>query len=346
MMKRNDRWLSAILRAAALLLFLWMVRTLLVAIALGLVLAVLLDPLRRWIVRKSPRLAGSAPALLTVGSLVMFVIPFGLIAVRVVTSAQEFLDGGLGQITARMQEFVARHFSGIAAALSLPVARIRSGAIEAAQRIANTLGDFAGGVASAVPGQLIDVFIFVVALYFFLRDGAVATRWLLRILPFSMPETDELFESIRKTVHGALLGQLTVSAVQGGLTILSLYAFQVPGALLLGVIAMLMSVLPVVGTMPITVGATLYLLASGRVGAALGMALAAVVIGVSDNVIRPWIQSADTEVHPLVTLVAIFGGIELMGWAGVFLGPVIAAMALWALDLYTQPPEEPPPTAA
>lgn len=48
---------------------------------------------------------------------------------------------------------------------------------------------------------------------------------------------------------------------------------------------------------------------SPRGGRALpiGMGVAAIVIGVSDNVIRPWVQSVDTRMHPLVTLLALFG---------------------------------------
>jgi predicted PurR-regulated permease PerM len=38
--------------------------------------------------------------------------------------------------------------------------------------------------------------------------------------------------------------------------------------------------------------------------------------------------------HPLIALLAVFGGLEVFGFAGVFLGPVVAACALWALDVY------------
>lgn len=346
MQNRNDRWLSVLLRGAPFVLFLWMIRSLLVPVALGAIFALILYPLKRRIVRKWPKLEGAASIGLTVGAVVLVVIPFGLVAVRVVVSVQAFLSGGLGQITGRMQDFATRHFSGIAEALSLPVERLRTGAIDAAQRIAGAIGDFAGNVATSLPGQIVDVFLFVLALYFSLRDGAAAIRWVLRLLPFATRDTDQLFDSIRRTVHGALVGQLVVSLVQGGMTILALYIFKVPGALMFGILAMLLSVLPLVGTMPVTLGATIYLLASGRTGAAVGMGVAAVVIGVSDNVIRPWVQSVDTRMHPLVTLLALFGGIELMGWTGVFLGPVIAAMATWAIALYAHDHQRPLPPPA
>ena len=121
MLNRNDRWLSVILRTAPLLLFLWMVRSLLVPVALGALFALLLDPWKRRIVRKWPRLVKAAPVGLTVGAIVLVVIPFGLVAVRVGISAQAFLAGGLGQIVTRVQEFTARHFSGIAARLGITV---------------------------------------------------------------------------------------------------------------------------------------------------------------------------------------------------------------------------------
>lgn len=341
-MRRDERRLSTVLRVAPLLLFLWMARSVLVPVALGAVFAMLLDPLRSRLAARGPRLARVAPGLLTAGSVVLVVIPFGFIAVRVVISLQQLLAGGGGPILDRIAAFESGHFPWLAEHVHLPAERIRVVVTEIAARVTGALGAFVGGMASSLPGVVIDGFLFVLALYFFLRDGPAAVRWASRLLPFEDRDTGELYESIRRTVHGALVGQLAVSAVQGGLAILSLYAFQVPGALVLGIIATVISILPLVGTAPVTVGAVIYLAFSGRIAAAVGMAVAALLIGLSDNVIRPWVQSADTRMHPLIVLLSVFGGIELMGWAGVFLGPVIAAVALWAIDLYASDHGAPP----
>jgi predicted PurR-regulated permease PerM len=347
-MQRDERWLSTALRLAPLLLFFWMVRAQLVPIFLGALFALLLDPLKRRLARRSPWLARQAALVLTVGSLILVVIPFVLIAANVVSSAQSFLAGGFTDILGRLQTFATTHFAGLADRFDLPVESLRTGAANLAQRIGGSIAGFASGVASSLPGQIVELFLFVLALYYFLRDGASLLRWLVRLSPFPEHDTDELFASIRETVHGAIFGQLATSLVQGGLTLIALYAFKIPGALMFGIIAMLLSVVPLVGTTPVTVGAAIYLLASGRFGAAAGMAAAAVVIGISDNVVRPWVQSSQTRMHPLVTLLSIFGGIEVLGAAGVFLGPVIAAMAIWTIDLYAgmhrKPSTSLPPT--
>lgn len=333
-MTRKDGWLSMVLRAAPLVLFLWMVRSLVVPVALGALFALLLYPLKRRLERRWPRVGAHAPMVLTTGAIVLVVIPFVVVAARVVVSAQTLLSGGIGEVVGRVQDFLTRNFAGPLTRLRLPVESIRSGALDIAQRITTSIANLASGIASSLPGQVVDLFLFVLALYFFLRDGKTLLRWMMRLSPFPESDTDELFESIQRTVQGAIVGQLATSAVQGGLTLIALYALQVPGALLLGILAMLLSVLPLVGTMPVTLGAAIYLLASGRFIAAGLMAVAAILIGVSDNIVRPWVQSRDTRMHPLITLLAIFGGIEMLGAAGVFLGPVIAAIAIWTIDLY------------
>ena len=333
-MERKERWLSTALRVAPLLLFVWMVKSEIVVIALGGLFALLLDPLKRRLSRRSPWLAKQAPLLLTVGSVVLVVIPLVFIAARVVVSAQSFLAGGLVDIVGRLQTFATTHFAGLADRLNIPIESIQRGAVNLAQRVGGSIAGLASGVASSLPGQIVDLFLFVLALFYFLRDGASLLRWLMRLSPFLEHDTDELFTSIRETVHGAIFGQFATSMVQGGLTLIALYSFKIPGALMFGIIAMLLSVVPMVGTTPVTVGAAVYLIASGRLGAAAGMAVAAAVIGVSDNVVRPWVQSSQTRMHPLVTLLLIFGGLEVLGAAGVFLGPVIAAIAIWTVDLY------------
>ena len=225
--QRNDRCLSTALRVAPLLLFVWMVRSELVVIALGGLFALLLDPLKRRLARRSPRLARRAPLLLTVGSIVLVVIPFVFIAARVVVSAQSFLAGGLEDIAARLQTFAAEHFAGLAQRLDHRWRASRA-APSLAQRVGGSIAGLASGVASSLPGQIVDLFLFVLSLFYFLRDGASLLRWLMRLSPFPEHETDELFASIRETVNGAIFGQLATSMVQGGLTLIALYLFRDP----------------------------------------------------------------------------------------------------------------------
>ena len=71
--------------------------------------------------------------------------------------------------------------------------------------------------------------------------------------------------------------------------------------------------------------------------AAGGMLITAGVVGIIDNVIRPYMQSSHDEIHPLVAILSIFGGLLVLGLPGLFIGPVVAAMALWAIGTWRGP---------
>jgi len=73
----------------------------------------------------------------------------------------------------------------------------------------------------------------------------------------------------------------------------------------------------------------------GRVGAAIGLAIwGAVVIGLVDNILRPILISGRTQMHPLLTFLAVLGGIQAFGMLGLFLGPVLMALVTGVLDVY------------
>ena len=108
---------------------------------------------------------------------------------------------------------------------------------------------------------------------------------------------------------------------------------NVPGAFLAGGLTFIFAWIPVLGTLPASLAGTLYLYAQGetvKMFLMLGLALAA---GLVDNVVRPLVLKGRADMHPLVGLVAIIGGIEMFGILGVFIGPIMAAMLLSLLRI-------------
>ena len=77
----------------------------------------------------------------------------------------------------------------------------------------------------SIPTGIVDAFLFVLALYYFLRDGGAFLRWLLRISPFQGHDTEDLFCSIPADDPRGAIGQLVTSAVQGALTTIALAIF-------------------------------------------------------------------------------------------------------------------------
>src|SRR5208283_5285764 len=91
--------------------------------------------------------------------------------------------------------------------------------------------------------------------------------------------------------------------------------------------AALASVVPVVGAALVWAPAGLYLIFTGSMWKGIVVLLWGVfVVSTSDNIVRPWVVSGKVELHPLVLLFFILGGVEAFGFLGLFLGPVIASV--------------------
>jgi predicted PurR-regulated permease PerM len=353
-MERN-RWLSLTLRTALLVLFFWMIWDLLMPIALGGLFALLLSPLLERVRPRLGRAARFAPLLFILGVIGLVMVPFVFITIELAQAIQQLVSRDWAPTIASVQAYLTNGIDIGGRHFDLGGPTLRAGIQNLGERVASLAASGLGSMARALPALILSFFLFSVSLYYFLRDGDRLVRWLLRLSPFPEAQTRELFASIRQTVNGAILGILATALVQGLLTILALYVFGVPNALLLGVLAALLSFIPLVGTTPVTGGGAIYLFATGHVGAGLGMLVAALVIGLSDNVVRPWVQSSSTSMHPLVALLSLFGGLAFFGAAGVFLGPVVAAMAVWTVETYArlhpplaeaaEPPGAEPPTA-
>ena len=330
----RDNWLALILRTLLLGLFLWMVQRLLIPVVLGALVALILYPLQRKLAPRLGKATSLAPAIITTGALFLVVIPLVLFGLRAISTTSTFLAQDWNQTLTEVQGFLSKRTSGLVERFHLNTDSLRTSFENIARNAGSKGAGWLGGAVTAVPSQIVDVFLFIIALYFFLRDGRALTQWLLKLSPFPRADTEELFASIHGTVNGAILGVIVTAAVQGALTMGALYAFGVPGAFLLGLLATGLAVIPMIGTTPVTVGAAIYLFAVDRIGPGIGMGVAAVVIGFADNIVRPWVQSSRTTMHPLLSLLSIFGGLEVFGAVGIFIGPVVAAMALWIVDTY------------
>ena len=100
-----------------------------------------------------------------------------------------------------------------------------------------------------------------------------------------------------------------------------------PSSLLLGLAAGFASIIPVVGSAIVWAPVSIYLLVSGAIWKGVFLLLwSAIVISNIDNVLRPMVVAGRVELHPMVLLFFIFGGVEAFGFLGLFLGPVVASI--------------------
>ena len=127
----------------------------------------------------------------------------------------------------------------------------------------------------------------------------------------------------------AALGQATV-------LLIAYLVLSVPGAFLAGGITFVFAWLPLLGCTPVWVMGAVYLYLKGQTQRMLLMTAFGLLASVVDNWIRPWVLQGRSELHPLLSLLVILGGLHTLGLPGIFLGPVFAALLISLLEIWPE----------
>ncbi|HSF22692.1 MAG TPA: AI-2E family transporter [Blastocatellia bacterium] len=187
-----------------------------------------------------------------------------------------------------------------------------------------------GGLGSFILNSAITLF----TLFFLFREGRDLRRRIAALLPLHSEQVDRLFDGIENTIFGTVYGGLIVAAVQGTLVGIALWVFGVDSPLLWGVVAAVFALIPLVGTAVVWIPAAIYLVASGSwVKGLILVGWGALVVGTVDNILRPILIQGRVQMHPLLIFFAVFGGVSVFGFLGLFIGPVILALTITTLGM-------------
>ncbi len=149
----------------------------------------------------------------------------------------------------------------------------------------------------------INIFILLFVLYFMLLGGRPMEAYFLEILPFNRVTSQGVMGEINRIVRSNAIGIPLLAVIQGAVAWGGYAIFGVPSALFWGVVTCFATVIPLIGTALVWLPLSLYLLAAGTWGKALGLALfGAIVVTNVDNVVRFVLQRQLADTHPLVTL--------------------------------------------
>ncbi|MBL8626742.1 MAG: AI-2E family transporter [Myxococcales bacterium] len=192
---------------------------------------------------------------------------------------------------------------------------------------------------------LLGLFVFLSATYAVLADGPRAYAWFEEHLPLDPRITARFAAAFTETGRGLLVGVGGSGLAQALVATLAFVLLDVPEPLVLGLLTLIASVVPAVGTAMVWLPVAAGLWLTGRADAAVIMAVVGVVvIGSIDNVLRPVLaRRGRLELPSLLIMVSMFGGIALVGAAGVVLGPLVVRLAKEALVIARAARVEPAP---
>lgn len=311
------------------------------AVLWAVILAVLFNPLQRWLTARFGGRRTRAAAVSLLVCICLVVIPVTLVF------------GALAQeATALYQSISTREFDP-AALVERARARLPDfvvGMLEAAdlgdfqalqQRLTSAMTAISGYVAARAVniGQgtaqfLIGLGVMLYVLFFLFRDGPQLAAAIVRASPLTRRHSQHVMRKFSEVVKATVKGNFIIGIIQGTIGGVTFWALGIQAPLLWGVVMTVLSLLPAVGAFLVWAPVATYLMIVGEyVRGGILIAVGALVISMVDNLLRPALVGKDLRLPDYMVLISTLGGLALFGMNGFVIGPLIAALfvAVWSL---------------
>jgi predicted PurR-regulated permease PerM len=192
-----------------------------------------------------------------------------------------------------------------------------------------------GAILKNTASFLFHLSVMILALFYLYRDGDSIVARLRIVLPFEREHRDRMIAESRDLIFASVVSSAVAAAAHGILGGIAFALTGISAPVFWGVMMGFFSLVPVVGSALIWVPAVISLMLQGHPVAGIVLALiCGVVVGVVDNVIRPWVISGRAEMGGLVVFISVLGGLAVFGMLGLVLGPIVVATGASMLDLY------------
>ncbi|HEU4730376.1 MAG TPA: AI-2E family transporter [Kofleriaceae bacterium] len=222
--------------------------------------------------------------------------------------------------------------------------KLRAYVMRALVGLQSQLNDLLRLGQSLIAGFIRGIFLFFFTLMigaFILIDLEKVHAFLRSLFPANVRDDyDIIIAGIDRGLSGVIRGQLLICVINGAFTYIGLLVFGVKYGLILAVVAGLMSLIPIFGSILSSVPIVVVALASGEEGIDIfrGVAMTLWIIGIhfiEANVLNPKIIGTAAKIHPVLVIFSLFLGEHTYGLVGALLAvPVLSAISVLFMYFY------------
>lgn len=306
----------------------YLIKPVLFAVIGGLILAYILNPIYKRIVRVVRNRTLAAFIMLALVVLVI-IIPIWFITPLVIQQVFEIFRASQ---TLDVQKFVNALFPTSSEAFTTQLT-VTVGTV--ISKLSSSVLNSLVNLFLDLPTIVINLFLAGFVLFYALRDSESLAQFASGVSPLNKSKEKILVEQFKGITDSIVYGLFIVGLIQGILAGIGLLIFRVDNALVLTILAAFFSVIPILGPYVVWVPVTVFLFASGNTGVAIAyLAYNAIIVSSMDNILRSYIVSRKTNISPAIILVGMLGGVFVFGIMGLLLGPLILAYFLIILRSY------------
>ncbi len=320
----------------------------LTVIFVAAVLSITFRPLYLFVLKKMPNLPRVASMISCFLVVLITIVPLFFFSVMIAN------EGGDAYITVRnnlesgafdkyllwepggvIYDFAADSTKFVGSYVDIDSLDLKEKIIGSAQDLSRFLAGQLTYLFTGVFDLLLKFLFMIFALYYFFKDGPKILEKLRLFSPLPANYEDEVFTKVKSMVNAIMLGVFVTAIGQGLVGGIGFTLAGISSPAFWGTAMALFSLVPVVGTTLIWIPAVIVLLILGAYGKALFLAIWGVfVIGMVDNILRPYLIGGRAHTYPLLTFFVILGGIFVMGFKGVIVGPLVLMLLMSILHIY------------
>ncbi len=206
--------------------------------------------------------------------------------------------------------------------------------------ITNKALSFAKNIASALPGIILFLTMFILGTFFFTKDYQLIINFLNEIFP---QQIIRLFSKIKGIITHAFSAYIKAQIILMIITSLVItVCFWIVGikySLLWGIVCGLIDILPFLGTAIILVPFALVSLVYNDFYTFTALLIIQALVFIIRQLAEPRIVSNQIGIHPILTLISVYIGLKYFGFIGVLIAPIIT---LIIVNLYVSYKENTP----
>lgn len=187
--------------------------------------------------------------------------------------------------------------------------------------------DTISGLLTGIPNFLVGMIVYLIALFLFMLDLPGLRLTLFKHMTEATGEKMRiLLERINLVIFGFIKAQLLVSLIILGISFIGLLIIKPQYAIVMSLVIWIIDLIPILGSIIILAPWSIYQFASGDVAEGTKLAILAVILLIVRRTVEPKVMGSQIGLSPLATLIAMFIGLKLFGFLGLFAGPLVVIL--------------------
>lgn len=320
--------------AASIVVVFFIFQPFLAPLVLAAIFAYIFQPLYQKFLRATRDRAAVSAMATTIVSVIIVLLPLTFLGTLILKESTQLYQTLSNGDTGGLISMVENAVESMRTLLPLPDT-FSFNFSEYLQQGAEAVVQNLGNIFSSFAKIFMNVFVFLMAFYFFLKDGERLKNYLVELSPLSDENDEFIVTRLKASVAATIKGNLSIGLIQGILTGVGFAIFGVPNPALWGSVAAIMALVPGIGTALVIVPAVLFLFAVGETFNGTALILwGLTAVGLIDNFLGPELVGRSMQMHPLAVFLAVLGGLAFFGPMGFLLGPLAVSVCVALIDIY------------